>query len=59
MFQELRLKKAGERERERAGQGERECLLLDFKMTGIGLHVIKKENQRECERLHKSGPNAR
>ena len=53
------MKTAGERGRERAGQGERECLLLDFKMTGIGLHVIKKENQRECERLHKSGPNAR
>jgi hypothetical protein len=38
----------GERRRERKGEREREGLLLDFKMTRIGLHVIKKENQREC-----------
>ena len=38
----MELGRVRERERERG-------LLLDFKITGIGLHVIKKENQRECE----------
>ena len=45
------MKEGGKRGRERARERESEGLLLDFKMTGIGLHVIKKENQRECEML--------